>query len=59
VSKVDMSARAVTARLKRVAELRPTRREVDMSPAAVTRRVRRVSQLRELCRKLGEFEVVE
>ena len=56
---VDMSPSAVTARLRRVAELStldPARRldaKIDMSAGAVTRRLQRVSQMRRLCLALG------
>ncbi len=48
---VDMSAHAVTERLRRVAEQRKAR---FWSAEAVTRRLRKVEQLRRLCLSLGK-----
>lgn len=56
---IDMSAEAIEARLRRVAELsdlRPDRRlhgKIDYSPEGIERRLRQVEQARQLCRKLG------
>jgi hypothetical protein len=55
---IDLSARAVEARLREVSRLRDARRrrpDVDMLPRAVERRLRKVSELRDLCRRLAEF----
>ncbi len=64
MSGVDMSASAISARLRQVsreADLRPEQRlvqKVDMSPSALSRRLRRVSELRRLCLKLGQMKPV-
>ena len=54
---VDMSAKAITGRLKLVSELRDRARArhalPDMSPQAVTRRLEAVSRLRRLCLDLA------
>ena len=56
---VDMSPRAITARLRQASELArdlsPERRldtKIDMSAAAITARLREAAALLELCRKL-------
>lgn len=54
---VDMSAEAVTARLKLACELgrtQPRASKVPMDAASVTARLRAVSELRELCLRLGK-----
>jgi hypothetical protein len=54
----DMSAAAVTARLRVMAELLAHRgfvtKGVDMSPAAVTARLRVMGSLADMCRRLAE-----
>lgn len=55
---VDMTAEAITARLRELAELsrgggRP--QAVDMSGAAISARLRECSDLSQLCAKLGEL----
>lgn len=57
---VDRSPEAVSARLRRVAELadlRPAERlsaKIDYSAESVSRRLRQVSQLRRLCLDLAQ-----
>jgi hypothetical protein len=57
---LDMSAAAVTARIRAVsdlADLRPEHRlygKIDMSAEGVTRRLREVSELRDLCLELAK-----
>lgn len=59
MSAVDMSAAAITRRLREVgqrSDLGPEARavaKVDMSQASITRRLRKVSELRALCLWLG------
>ena len=59
MSKVDMSKREVSRRLRTVAEvsdLTTSRRlatKVDMSASAVSRRLRQVAELRKLCLSLS------
>jgi hypothetical protein len=53
---VDMSAEAVTARLKLACELgqrEPRPPSVPMDAASVTARLKSASELRELCLRLG------
>lgn len=53
---VDMSAAAIEARLRELAELSgraPRRIAVDMSGAAIEARLRELSALRELCLRLA------
>lgn len=56
---IDMSPAAVSARLRRVAELsdlrsdRRLREKIDYSPEAIDRRLRKVSALRRLCLTLA------
>lgn len=63
MSKVDMSAAAVSARLRQVSEmsdLRPERRldsKIDMSPQGVSRRLREASELLDLCQRLNAHRV--
>lgn len=55
---VDMSAEAVTARLKLACELgqrEPRQPKVPMDAASVTARLKEASQLRDLCLRLGEL----
>lgn len=55
---IEMSAEAITARLRLVSALRsetPPRPEVDMKPEAITARLREVSQLRTLCLRLSRL----
>lgn len=57
--KHDLSPSAVSARLKRAAELSDLRSEhrlgakIDYTPEAVDRRLRKVSELRSLCLRLA------
>lgn len=54
---VDMSAEAVTARIKLACELgqrEPRASEVPMDAASVTARLKSASELRELCLRLGQ-----
>lgn len=59
--KPDMSAEAISARLREVAamaDLRPERRldaKIGYAPADISRRLREVEQLRRLCVKLGQL----
>lgn len=53
---VDMSAEAVTARLRLACELgqlEPRASKVPMDAASVTARLKSASELRELCLRLG------
>lgn len=60
---VDMSAEAISARLRRVGELSDLRVErmgkgkVDYSPEAISARIREVEQLRRLCLTLGRSKL--
>jgi hypothetical protein len=62
---VDMSAAAITARLRQVsahADLRSGARldaKIDMSPAAIVRRLQEVERLRRLCLQLGRMRPSE
>jgi hypothetical protein len=61
---LDMSAAAVTARLRRSSDLADLRADarllakVDMSPAAITRRLRQVERMRRTCLALGRLRPV-
>lgn len=55
---VDMSAEAITARLKLACELgrrEPRAPKVPMDAASVTARLKEASQLRDLCLRLGQI----
>lgn len=62
MSKTDMSAKAITQRLRtvgRLANLDPNTRfesKIDLTPEGIARRLRRVSELRRLCLSLGRSE---
>jgi hypothetical protein len=55
---VDMSAAAVTARLRTMSRLLDergfVRKGVDMSPAAITQRLRTMAALSDMCLRLGK-----
>lgn len=55
---VEMTAEAIAARLRTVAELSrsgASSHAVDMRPAAISARLRECSDLSELCARLGEL----
>ena len=53
---IDKSARAISERLRRCAELSATmQRRVDLSPNAISERLREVAEVSALCFRLEEI----
>lgn len=62
MSRVDLSPRAVSERLRRASELsnletsKRLETKIDLSPAAVSRRLEQVSKLRSFCLSLRQVK---